>query len=133
VLIEPQGDGEDGAPGLEGAPGQAGLVDGGALALAQGGEVGQGQRPQVVDQLAAVVGPGLAIEGVDVGDLAVGGADEGDDDGAAGEDVIGQTDGGKEAGAEGVDVAGAAHPVGPQFLGCRGGFDPDDTLLRAES
>ena len=44
--------------------------------------MGQGERPQVVNQLAVVVGPGLVVEGVGVGALAVGGADEGDDDGA---------------------------------------------------
>ena len=83
--------------------------------------MGQGERPQVVNQLAVVVGPGLVVEGVGVGALAVGGADEGDDDGAAGEDVIGEVDGGEEAGAEGVEVAGVPEFVGAEFFHGDGG------------
>jgi len=121
VMVQPEGDGEDGAPGLESAPGQARFVVDGALVVVEGGQVGQGERPQVVQQLAAVVGPGCVVEGVGVGALAIGGADEGDDDGAAGEDIVGKVDGGEEAGAEGVDVTGAPEPVGAEFLHGNGG------------
>jgi len=85
VILQPEGDGQDRAPGLEGAPGQARFLVDGALVFVQGGQVGQAERPQVVQQLAAVVGPGCVVERVGVGALAVGGADEGDDDGAGGD------------------------------------------------
>jgi len=62
VIVEPQGDGEEGTPGLEVAPGQVGPLVDGALVLAQLGKMGQGEGPEVVYQLAAVVGPGFVIQ-----------------------------------------------------------------------
>jgi hypothetical protein len=116
VVIEPAGDGENGAPGLEAAASEAGLPGYSALVGAKLGQVGHRQRPQVIDQRAAIVGPGLLVQRVGVGAEAIRSADEGDDNGAAGEDVIWEVDGGKEAGAEGVDVTGAPGAVGTQLL-----------------
>ena len=77
---------------------------------------GKGHGPEVVDELAAVVGPGLVVKGVDIGTLAVGGADKRDDDAATAENVIGQLDGGEEVGAKGVDVAGVGQIAGAALL-----------------
>ena len=47
VIVEPDGDGEEGAPGLEVAPGQIGPLVDGALVLPQLGKMGQGEGPEV--------------------------------------------------------------------------------------
>ena len=99
-----EGDGQDGAPGLESAPGQARFFIDGPLVLVQGGQVGQGERPQVVNQLAVVVGPGLVVEGV---------GDGVEEDGLAGAALVAGPEVADDV--EGVEEPGGQDKAGDEF------------------